>query len=553
MNFLPHPENHSWHNFNEPTAEELHLVEANEFLPRLSKWTNIGALFLLTIFITGAGLTSILNYKVTVKAPASIRPKGELRVVQSAVVGTVQKITVRENQVVNQGDPIAYVDDSRLQTQKSQLENSIQQTQLQLNQIDAQFSEIGNQILAQRTLVNRTIIAAQAELTATERQYEDQRITTTADLTQAEAAWKLAKVQRDRLQQNNLLTATVQEAELALNLAKAQRDRLQQDNLIAATVQEAEVGLNLAKIQHDRLQSVMASGAISRNLFEEKKQAVKSAQAKLEQAKANAKNLMEEREQAVKSAQAKLEQAKANAKDLMEEKEQALQVAQINREKAKTTINPSQAAVTVASERIKQEQASGEATLASLNRERETLLQQRLELQKQLNQARKELQQVETDLHQSVIRAPITGTVLQLNLRNPGQVVQSTQPIAQIAPFNAPLLIRTFVQAQDIDKVKPGQKVQMQVSACPYPEYGTLHGTVRTIAPDALPVGNNSAEQKTTQVAYEAIIEPKTTYVGRGDRQCHLKAGMEGRADIISRQETVLQFILRKARLLVDV
>ncbi|YAF96892.1 MAG: HlyD family efflux transporter periplasmic adaptor subunit [Nodularia sp. CChRGM 3473] len=502
MNSFPHQDNHFWQRFNEPTPEELNLVDANEFLPRISKWTNIGAGVLLTIFMAGIGLTSVFNYNVTVKVPASIRPKGELRVVQSAVVGTVQKIDARENQMVQQGEAIAYVDDSRLQNQKSQLENSIEQTQLQLGQIDAQLGEIVTQTAAQRTLINRTVIAAQAELNGIQREYEDQQVKTTAEMTQAELALNLARVQRDRLQQNNLLTATVQEAEVALNLAKAQRDRLQ---------------------------SVMASGAISRNLFEEK-------------------------EQAVKSAQAKLEQAKANAKDLMEEKEQALQVAQINLDKAKTSINPSNAAVTVASERIKQEQAKGEATLAALNKEQETLLQQRIELQKQLSQTRKELQQVETDLNQSVIRAPITGTLLQLNLRNPGQVVQPTQPIAQIAPLDAPMLIKAFVQAQDIDKVKPGQKVQMQVSACPYPDYGTLHGTVKTVAPDALPVRKNGAEQGTgtAQVAYEATIEPKTVYVGRGDRQCQLQPGMEGRADIISRQETVLNFILRKARLITD-
>lgn len=502
MNSFPQQDNHFWNRFNEPTPEELSLVESDEFLPRISKWTNIGAGVLLMTFMAAAGLTSVFHYNVTVKVPASIRPEGELGIVQSAVIGTVQKIDVQENQLVKQGEPIAYIDDSRLQNQKSQLENSIEQSQLQLRQFDAQIAEIATQIAAQRTLVNRTMIAAQAELSATQRNYEDQQKTTMADLAQAEAAWNLARIQRDRLQQNNLLTATVQEAEVALNLAKVQRDRLQ---------------------------SVVASGAVSRNLFEEK-------------------------EQQVKSAQAKLEQAKASAQDLMSEKEQSLQIAQIQLEKARTSLNPHNAAITIASERIKQEQASGESTLAALNRERETLLQQRLELEKQSMRSRKELQQVETDLNQTVIRSPITGTVLQLNLRNPGQVVQPSQAIAQIAPVNSPMVIKAFVPPQHIDKVKPGQKVQMQVSACPYPNYGTLHGTVRTVAPDALPMGSAEpgVQGATQTVGYETTIEAETNYVGRDNHQCHLQPGMKGRADIISRQETVLNFILRKARLITD-
>ncbi|WP_392481501.1 HlyD family secretion protein [Nostoc sp. C110] len=501
-NFLAREENYFGNRFNEPNPEQLHVVDVNEFLPHLSKWTNIGGGVLLTTFVAAIALTSVLSYNVTVKVPASIRPVGELRVVQSAMAGTVQNIDIQENQVVTQGQAIAQIDNSRLQTQKSQLESSIQQGKLQQSQIDAQLGEIDAQIVAQTNLTNRTIIAAQAELDGTQRNYQDQQVKAAADMTQAQATLILAKLQRDRLLREKVLTATVQEAEAALKVAKVQRDRLQ---------------------------PIVASGSVSRNLFEEK-------------------------EQAVISAQAKLEEAKVSVKNLLEDKEQALNIAQTNLEKAKTAINASNAAVIVASERIKQEQARGEATLAALKKERETLLQQRLELQKQLASSSKDLQQVQTDLNLSVIRSPIAGTLLQLNLRNPGQVVQPSEAIAQIAPLNASLVVKARVPAQDIDKVKAGQKVQMQVSACPYPDYGTLKGTVKTVAPDALPVKSNvnSGVAQAQVVAYEVTIEPQTSYLSRSDRQCHLKAGMEGRADIISRRETVLQFILRKARFITN-
>ncbi|MCF2145560.1 HlyD family secretion protein [Desmonostoc muscorum LEGE 12446] len=501
MNFLRREENYSENKSNEPLPDQLHLVDVHEFLPRIGQWTNIAGGVLLSIFVAGVSLTSVLSYKVTVKVPASIRPVGELRVVQSAVAGIIEKIETKENQLVTKGEAIAYVDDSSLQAQKRQLQNSIGQSKLQLSQIDAQIREIDAQIAAQTDLINRTLIAAQAQLNGTQRNYQDQQIKARADMTQAQTALVLTRVQLERLQKEKVLTATVQEAEAALTLAK---------------------------VQQERLQPIVASGAVSRTLFEEK-------------------------QQEVKSAEAKLEQAKVSAKTLLEEKEQAFKVAQTNLEKAKTAINPSDALVIVASEQINQEKAKGEATLADLKKERETLLQQRLELQKQLANTSKELQQVETDLNKSIIRSPIEGTLLQLNLRNPGQVVQPSEAIANIAPLHAPVLIKAYVPAQDIDKVKPGQKVKMQVSACPYPDYGTLQGIVETIAPDALPIAKKSADSSVPQaVAYEVSIQPQSLYLARGDRQCHLKSGMEGRADIISRQETVLQFILRKARLITD-
>jgi HlyD family secretion protein len=192
-------------------------------------------------------------------------------------------------------------------------------------------------------------------------------------------------------------------------------------------------------------------------------------------------------------------------------------------------------------------QARGEATLATLSQQREQLLQNRIELQRQLDRARKELQQVERNFNQSTVRAPISGTLLELNLRNSGQVVRSGEAIALIAPENTPFVIKSQINAQDINKVKPGQLVQIRVSACPFPDFGLLNGTVKTVAPDARPIGNGA------NPTYEVTIQPQQSFVGDERRQCPLQAGMEGSADIISQQETVVQFLLRKTRLISNV
>lgn len=533
---------------NDPHPDQLHLLQANEFLPGLGTWTSVAVGVLVSAFILAVVLGAILKYKVTVKVPATIRPTGDLRLVQSAIAGTIEHIDAKENEEVQQGEMIARLNDSDFQIKKSQLQDSIAQGQLQLRQIDAQLKDLAAQIGAEHRIMERSIAAAEGELNSVQREYQDRQAVSETDQEQAQTTLTLARRQLERLKQENLLQTTVQEAESALEVAQQQLTRLQEDNLLEATVREAEAALEMARSQRERLKPVLDSGAIPQNLFEEKEQAVKVAEAKLEQAQAGAKTLLEEKEQAVKIAEAQLERAKEEAKTQLDGKEQALSVAQLELKRAETALNPSQGAVLVATERIQQAQARGEATLAALKRERETLLQQRLELERQLDSARKELQQVETDLKQSVIRSPMTGRLLQLNLRNPGQVVQASQEIAYIAPENAPLIIKAMVPVQDIDKVKAGQNIQMQVSACPYPDYGTLKGTVKTVAPDALP----SSENNPAPAGYEVTLQPQTPYVGAGNHLCQLQAGMEGKADIISREETVLKFILRKARLITD-
>jgi len=435
-----------------PASKQLPTISSNEFLPRLSPWVIMGGAF--ATILVGAAVVSaaILKYNVAVKVPATIRPAGDLRLVQAAIEGTIEQIVVTNNQAVQAGEPIAYLDDSRLNTTKSQLQSDLQQQQLQLNQVTTQISALDAQILAESNLKQRTVQAEQAELDNQQRIYQEQQVITEAEF------------------------------------------------------QEASASLRLAQDELARYQQLAETGAI--------------------------------------------------AALLIKEKETAVEVAITRVDRARAALNPTDATIAKTKQQIAQAQAQGEATLATLRQQRGQLLQNQAELQNQLDRTQKELQQVDRDFSQRIIRAPIAGTILQLNLRNSKQVVQPGEAVAYIAPDNAPLLIKAHVSAQDIDKVRAGQQVQMQVSACPYPDYGTLKGSVEAVAPDALPTATSgvTATQATAQTAadttYEVTILPQTSYVGKGDRSCHLQAGMEGKADIISRRETVLQFILRKARLL---
>ena len=98
----------------------------------------------------------------------------------------------------------------------------------------------------------------------------------------------------------------------------------------------------------------------------------------------------------------------------------------------------------------------------------------------------------------------------------------------------------------------------MRVSACPYSDYGTLKGKVTAIAPDAafpepdnpnLPSTANTPSQQRGAALYEVAIEPNNRSLGKENNQCAIQLGMEGQTDIITREETVMKFLLRKARL----
>ncbi len=200
-----------------------------------------------------------------------------------------------------------------------------------------------------------------------------------------------------------------------------------------------------------------------------------------------------------------------------------------------------------------------------LGRSRRVLLVKRSSIQQQLIQAKKEFNQIDFKLKNSVVRAPSDGTILRLEVRNPGQTVEAGSAIAQIVPSGVPLVIKARVTSQDIARIQIGQPVQMRISALPFPDYGTLKGTVSEIAPDAIATQNPANNLGGSY--YEVAIKPDKNYLTKLEstssqtvetsqantpRQYSIQSGMEGRADIITGQETVLTFMLRKARLMTD-
>ena len=423
---------------------DLPILATDEFLPPISPWMSWGGLVLAGSLGAGVILAAFTPYNVTIRAGAIVRPTGETKIVQPAIEGVVEKLNVRVNQSVNQGDIIATLDDARSQIQKSQLESSIRQNQLQIGQIQSQSSFLDSQIVAEANQIGRAVTSASAELSRNQRELAERSAITDAEL------------------------------------------------------KEAIANYNLALQQQENLRQAVAEGAVAQSQFDEKTQGVQAALGRLE--------------------------------------------------KARATADPSSANVTIANEQISREQSRGDATIATLNREKQALNQRQTEIQNQINRDSKELQQVGGELQKTIIRAPTDGTILELNIRNPGQSVSPNNPIARIAPKNAELVIKARVTAQDIGRVKVGQPVNLRVSAFPYPDYGTLNGRVKEIAADiTTPINSSNPE---TAAFFEVTIIPDQLYLR--DRRNALDSGMEVTADIITQEETVLRFMLRKARLLAD-
>ena len=454
------------------------LSENDNSLPPINRWTSLAGVFLIGTVIASITLSSWVKYNVTIKTAAIVRPIGETRVVQPKIEGTIKSILVKENQIVKQGEVVAILDTDQLLIKKSQLEEGIKQSKLQIMQIYAQNRILNNQIMSEKRVIERIIAAAREDLLRNQREYQERRINT----------------------ENELMTAEV-------NIEKELVD-----------LEKAEVDLDFAKVDRDRYEQLSKIGAIGNREFEQKQLVVKQISLTLESAK------------------------------------KAVDIAQIKIKSNKAAINPTTAMMKMAEQRIAQEIAKGEANIAVLNKEREILIQRLLEIQTQIKQSQKELQQLENQRKNSIILSTSNGIIFKLNLRNSGQFVRAGESIAEVVPNNAPLVIKAMIPTAEINKIAINQKVQLRVDACPYPDYGTAKGIVKNIAPDAItPRSKDSNTTNSSGISYfEATIQPESYSFGNNGRQCLLQSGMNATAEIISKEETALQFMLRKARLITD-
>ena len=228
----------------------------------------------------------------------------------------------------------------------------------------------------------------------------------------------------------------------------------------------------------------------------------------------------------------------------VQEKQAALDTALANLKRAQALVNPSSATLAQTQQERAQLQAMGAATAAELNQKQGELAQSQSQLQRHRQVIEQQLRLVDRDLARLAIRAPVSGILQDLVLRNPGQVVSAGEVIAHIAPVQAPLMLKALVGQHDISQIRPGQSVSLRIDSCVYTDYGTLPGVITAVAPDA---------QRTEQGAnYGVSIQPQKTMLYSADRPCALQAGMEGQAHIPIRPETILSFWWRKLRLTVE-
>lgn len=168
------------------------------------------------------------------------------------------------------------------------------------------------------------------------------------------------------------------------------------------------------------------------------------------------------------------------------------------------------------------------------------LLQERsqiqLETQQRLRSLQGELAQVKLLLANSVITAPIAGTIFELKKAN-NQVTGMGEILLKIVPQDV-AKAEVFVSNQDIGFVRRNQPANVRVDAYPYTKFGELKAKVTRIGADVL-----EPDEKDPNYRFPVELTLNSSTFASGDVNLPLKPGMAVQANLRLREKPVISLL----------
>lgn len=155
-----------------------------------------------------------------------------------------------------------------------------------------------------------------------------------------------------------------------------------------------------------------------------------------------------------------------------------------------------------------------------------------MELQASVQKAEQE----KTDYY---ITAPISGAITQHAGLQPGNFVAPNQPLATISA-DGTLIVESYISPADIGLIREGMKVQFQVDAYNYNQWGLASGTVLQVSEDIVPFQEQPVFTVKCSLR-ETYLRLKNGYQGK------LKKGMTLTARFSITRRSLYQLLYDKA------
>ncbi len=145
---------------------------------------------------------------------------------------------------------------------------------------------------------------------------------------------------------------------------------------------------------------------------------------------------------------------------------------------------------------------------------------------------------VNDTLSRTVIKAPVSGTVVNMKTHTLGGVIAPGDIILEIVPAGQKLLISAHVEPKDRDIIRPGQLAEVRFTAFSQRALRPIKGKVNVISADRL------TDQKTQLPYYLATIELTEDPV-KVLNNTPIHPGMQATVMIITGERTAIEYLTK--------
>lgn len=141
------------------------------------------------------------------------------------------------------------------------------------------------------------------------------------------------------------------------------------------------------------------------------------------------------------------------------------------------------------------------------------------------------ISQAELNLKYQELRAPVGGTIFDLQAKFPGFVANPSQKLLQIVPDDN-FTAEVFITNKDIGFVREGMRTDVRIDSFPFSQFGDIKGEVISIGSDALPPDDTYRFYR-----FPATIKLDQQYLEIHGKQVSLQSGMSIAANIKVRED----------------
>lgn len=445
-------------------------------------WTKLIVASIMTVTTAAVAWAYFAKVDENVGAQGRLEPRGIVQVVQAPVGGVVEEILVEEGELVEQGQVLATLDETATEAQIVSNKEIVERLQAENGYYRAQLSGAADAPAPEGVtadLVQRG--RDRAELIANNRLYTAQISGDTSGLS-AEQLSRLNTAQSRLDSQQSINRLQTQQLREQLAQTREQLSNAQSD---LATNQEIL----------SRLQILNEAGAVAELQYLQQEQEVNNSQTE------------------VNTLQQEIDRL-------------TFQISQAQQEVSRTSFE--------STETLQDRIAINDQRIAEIDSQ---ITQRILENERQLSELTSQQAQLEQNIRYQALRAPVDGTVFDLQANRAGYVANSTEPLMSIVPQDA-LVARVFIPNQDIGFVREGQKVDIRIDAYSFSEFGDMEGTLVRISGDALP-----PDEQFPYYRFPAEVELDTQQFIADDVPLELRSGMALNANIRLRKRRVITFL----------